>query len=48
MKTIERIVNDLKSRVKDQDKLIGSTVTDVTKDYLEKYRMNDDDNVAHG
>ena len=48
VKTIERIVNDLKSRVKDQDKLIGSTVTDVTKDYLEKYRMNDDDNVAHG
>ena len=26
VKTIERIVNDLKSRVKDQDRLIGSTV----------------------
>ena len=48
MKTIERIVEDLKEHVADQDTLITQTVSQVTHDYLEKYRVSDDGAAAGG
>ena len=40
VRSIERIVSNLNFKVRDQDKLIGNTVSSVTRDYLEKYRVD--------
>lgn len=43
---IENIVGDLKKRVTDQDYLIANTVQRVTRDYLDKYRVSNEDGTA--
>ena len=46
VKMIENIVGDLKKRVTDQDSLIANTVQRVTRDYLDKYRVTNEDGTA--
>ena len=46
VKTIENIVGDLKKRVTEQDYLIANTVQRVTRDYLDKYRVTNEDGTA--
>jgi len=43
VRTIEQIANNLKLQVLEQDSLIRSTVSSITKDYLNKYRVTDHD-----
>lgn len=43
VRTIERIVSNLNTEVSEQDKLITSTISSVTRDYLDKYRISDQD-----
>ena len=40
VKQLERIANDLETKVTQQDQMILSTVHNATKNYLEKYRIN--------
>ena len=42
VRTIENIVNLLKSQVIDQDNLIKGTITTITQDYLDKYRVSEE------
>ena len=46
VKMIENIVGDLKKRVTEQDYLIANTVQRVTRDYLDKYRVTNEDGTA--
>ena len=46
VKMIENIVGDLKKRVTEQDSLITNTVQRVTRDYLDKYRVTNEDGTA--
>lgn len=46
VKMIENIVGDLKKRVTEQDSLIANTVQRVTRDYLDKYRVTNEDGTA--
>ena len=46
VKMIENIVGDLKKRVTEQDYLITNTVQRVTRDYLDKYRVTNEDGTA--
>lgn len=45
---IRRIVDDLRTKVTDQDNLIKTTVQNVTRDYLEKYKVTNDDGLDNG
>lgn len=42
VRTIENIVNNLKSQVIDQDNLIKGTISTITQDYLDKYRVSEE------
>ena len=48
IKSIERLVYDLRAQVQLQDKKILKTVKQVTKDYLEKYRNVPSDDQSQG
>ena len=43
MHTIENIVGNLKNQVLKQDNLIKGTIKTITQDYLNKYRVSEQD-----
>lgn len=43
MKSIEGIVDELRHKVADQDSMIVNTVSNITRDYLDKYKVTSDD-----
>ena len=48
VRTIENIVDKLRLQVMDQDHLIKSTISTITQDYLDKYRVTEDEGVENG
>ena len=43
VKTIETLVVGLKRKVEDQSRFINTTVGQVTRDYLDKYKVTNED-----